>query len=222
MNTLAGDWWESGSWWQFVITIAVGIAVGVLAAWATLRASNPKRQLTWWVRSNTPLMNMPGTSEGSELAVTFFGAPLASPRIVELVIANSGRRDITAAMFHDAQPLRFDFGAPVCTILDVTTSPAGSIRPTFDTAGWRIVGNDTSGECWVDVLPSLLSKGQEVVLSVLVDGDEKPVDLVRFPLVDVTPVSEAPGERSRALAEALSRTSIYLGPIRIRVRSDRP
>ncbi|MFD8262791.1 hypothetical protein ACFV19_28635 [Streptomyces griseoluteus] len=161
-------------------------------------------------------MSLPGTSEESELAVTFFGAPLTSPRIVELVIANSGRRDITAAMFHDAQPLRFDFGVPVCTILDATTTPAGSIRPMFDTAGWAVAGNNGWGDAWVDVVPSLLSRGQEVVMTVLVEGDEKPVKLASFPLVDVTPVSEPSGERSRALAETIGRMPIYLGPFRIR------
>lgn len=185
MEIFASAWWQEGSLSQFLIVLLAGAAVGGLGAWATLRASNPKRQLNWWVQSNTPLMSVPGTSGESELAVTFHGAPLASPRIVELVIANSGRRDITATMFHASQPIRFDFGVPVCTILDATTTPAGSVRPMFDTAGWVVVARDGSGECWVDVAPSLLSRGQEVVMTVLVDGAEKTVECSRYPLVDV-------------------------------------
>lgn len=223
MKHVAGEWWESGSWWQFAITIAAGVAVGVFSAWAALSASNPKRKLNWWVQSNTPLMSVPQYSPGGVLALTFEGVTLDNPRIVELVIANQGRRDITSALFHNNDSIRFDFGAVLCTILDVTTAPQGSVPPSLMASPWRILGSGPAsthrravGETWLDVEPSLLAKGQVVTVVVLLDGEEKPVSLARFPLVDVTPASEPPGARSRALAEVIARTPIFVGPFRIR------
>ncbi|MGW7465851.1 hypothetical protein ACWGJT_14370 [Streptomyces xantholiticus] len=214
MEIVAGEWWESGSWWQFAITITAALAVGALAAWATMRSNNPKRKINWWVQSNTPLMSE--QFAGGNLTVNFLGIPVASPRIVELVIANAGRRDITAGMFHNGEAMKFDFEADVCTILDLTTSPGGSVLPSRNTGAWTVVGNQTSGESWLEIEPSLLRRGQVVTVTVLVDGDEKPVQCVRFPLVDVEQASVAPGARSRALTDALADTVFSLGPISIR------
>lgn len=88
MEISAGDWWAEGSVWQFVIPIVVGIAVGALSAWATLRANNPKRKLNWWVQSNTPILTLPQSAASDPLTVNFHGVQLKKPRIVELTIVN--------------------------------------------------------------------------------------------------------------------------------------
>ncbi|MFD5888228.1 hypothetical protein ACFWHQ_19905 [Streptomyces sp. NPDC060334] len=202
MEIIAGEWWESGSWWQFAITITASLAVGALAAWATMRSNNPKRKVAWWVQSNTPLVGE--QFAGGNLSVHFVGVSVANPRIVELLIANDGRRDITAGMFHNGEAIRFDFEADVCTVLDLTTSPSGSLPPSTNTGAWTIRATETSGESWLEIAPCLLRRGQLVTVTVLIDGDEKPVRCTRFPLVDVEVASVPPGSRSRALTGAIA------------------
>ncbi|WP_406170599.1 hypothetical protein [Streptomyces sp. NBC_00996] len=226
MSSMAGEWWENVNVWAIVVSAVVALLVGSLGTWATFRSANPKRKLNWWVQSNTPLMSVPQHSADGALAVTFHGVSIDNPRIVELVIANQGRRDLTSAMFHNSESIRFDFGAVLCTILDVTTAPAGSMPPSLEHFPWRLHVAPPSagsaqlqtvvGETWLDLKPSLLSKGQVVTVAVLLDGEEKPVRLTRFPLVDVAPASEPPGARSRVLAEAITQASISVGPFRIR------
>ncbi|WP_328925585.1 hypothetical protein OG429_13625 [Streptomyces sp. NBC_00190] len=213
MEIAAGEWWESGSWWQLAVTITASLAVGALAAWATIRANNPKREVNWWVQSNTPLMGE--QFAGGNLSVHFVGVPVANPRIVELVIQNGGRRDITAGMFHNGEAIQFDFEADVCTVLDLTTSPTGSVPPRTNTAGWTVTANETSGESWLEIKPCLLRRGQLVTVTLLIDGDEKPVRCTRFPLVDVEEASVPPGLRSRALTDAFANTVLQIGPFSI-------
>ncbi|MFJ2418699.1 hypothetical protein [Streptomyces brevispora] len=201
MVTLAGQWWENVNVWAIVVAAIVALLVGWLSAWATFRSANPKRKLNWWVQSNTPLMSQ---AADSGLSVRFGGLPLANPRVVELVIANHGRRDITAGMFHAGEAIRFDFGIGVCTVLDVTSAPSGTVTPGLDSGAWIVVGNSSTHESWLDVKPSLLSQGQEVTVTMLLDGDEEPVKCLQVPLVDVKVVSEAPGVFSYSLMEAMA------------------
>ncbi|MFF0836670.1 MULTISPECIES: hypothetical protein [unclassified Streptomyces] len=190
MMILAGGWWVSGALWQFAITTITGIAVGVLGAVATLRASHPKRLLSWQVHSNKPLDSWnsagpPPPDSVPAIAVTFLGTPLAKPRIIELSIENRGRLDITSDMFHGGRPMEFDFGVDVCAVLDLTTAPGGSVKPEIETGTWMVVGTRTSGDSWLHLKPSLLSGQQKVTFTLLVDGDEKPVQLLAAPLVNV-------------------------------------
>jgi hypothetical protein len=191
--TMAGAWYESGNFWQFAVTTIVAVAVGALGAVATTRAGNPKRKINWWVQSNTPLVSLPQfAAGGGNLSVQFAGRTVVAPRVVELVIANQGRHDITAGMFHGDETIRFDFATGVCTVLDVVSTPSGTMNPQLDTGTWGVVGNSVSHESWLDVKPFLLSRGQVVSVTILLDGDEAPVTCLRAPLVEVDVVSVAP------------------------------
>ncbi|MEV7394889.1 hypothetical protein [Streptomyces sp. NPDC091215] len=216
MEKLATGWWESGSWWQFVITIVASLIVGVLGAWAAFRSANPKRRINWWIQSNTPLFDRPA-GDGALLNVTLGSVRLSSPRVVELVISNSGRHDVTAEMFHGAEPIKFDFDHAVAAVLDVASAPEGTLLPQIET--WQELIPRTGGQHRGGLLirPALLRRGQTVTVTVLIDGEEKPVRCVQFPLVDVDQTSVRPGSFSREVADVLQDTFLYIGPIRIRV-----
>ncbi|MFF2570991.1 hypothetical protein [Streptomyces sp. NPDC058084] len=216
MERLAGEWWESGSWWQFAITISVSLIVGAVAAWAALRAANPKRKINWWVQSNTPLFDQPA-GDGSLLNVTLGSVRLTSPRIIELVIANVGRRDVTASMFHDAEAMKFDFDRNVASVLDIATEPEGTLQPQIET--WDVLIPGTGGMRRGGLLlkPALLRRGQTITVTVLIDGDERPVRCVSFPLVDVEESNIPPGSFSRELTDVMAGSFLYVGPFRIRV-----
>ncbi|MCG0289358.1 hypothetical protein [Streptomyces sp. PSAA01] len=190
MEILANAWWTTGAFWQYVITTVVAVAVGALGAWATLRANHPKLKLSWWVRSNTSLLpeitDQVGGPGGPRLTVQLGNTVVSKPRLIELAVANTGRRDISAANFHQDQPIVFRLGgAQLLSIFGGTSEPAGTGDPIFG----LIIANQTR-ERLFSIPPLLLRRGQVVIVRLLVDGDEKPVELLDAPLVDVSVANE--------------------------------
>ncbi|MEU2967515.1 hypothetical protein ABZ687_21425 [Streptomyces ardesiacus] len=193
MNLLSAAWWEEGSLPQFLIPLIVGVLVGVLGAWATLRAAHPKRVLNWWVLSDQPLLSHTVRSrDGSGLSIQFDSIPLDEPRIVTLALANQGRRDITAAMFHGGEALSFDLGGRVLAILDIEGT-AGTTPPDAHHDQIVVIGHRVEAANWLKVKPSLFRRGQEAAITLLVDGSGE-VKCLAAPLVDVNVTSRPPRE----------------------------
>ncbi|MFE5663388.1 hypothetical protein ACFQ7W_05595 [Streptomyces niveus] len=172
----ASRWYESGSFWQFAITIVVAVSLGALGAFATMRASNPKRRIVYRTLANTSLF-VASHSQTGALAVTHGTTPVSRPRVIELELKNSGRRDITLAQFHDGESIKYDLGAEVVAVLGASTSPVGSMAPTVETEP-AVPGS-------LNIRPFLLMRKQVVRISVLVDGAEAEVKCLRMPLIDV-------------------------------------
>ena len=179
---IATPWYESGSFWQFAITTLVAVAVGFLGAFATLRASNPKRRLAYRTVSNTSLF-VASHSQTGALTVAHHGTTVQRPRVVELELKNAGRRDITAAQFHAGESIVYDLGADVVAVLEVASHPSGSVTPS--------VSISTGNRRQIVIPPCLLTRKQSVSISLLVDGSARPVRCLGAPLVDVQ-VREAP------------------------------
>ncbi|MFF3489254.1 hypothetical protein ACFYXC_39360 [Streptomyces sp. NPDC002701] len=201
MEILAGQWWHNIDVWTIVIAAVVSLLVGWIGAWATLRSNNPKQELGWWEQSNTPLFaESRYAGQTGPLTVQLGHTRLEKPRIIDLVIMNLGRRDITAAMFHEGAPLRFSFGAPVLVILEYESRPAATLGQLIDTyvdIGSMPTAPTVGG---IELKPTLLRKGQVVTITVLVDGGRAATRCTDFPLVDVTEVTEPPGTRARTFA----------------------
>jgi hypothetical protein len=200
MTPLAGDWWASGSLWQFVITIGSGVAVGVLGAWATFRSANPKRRLQWWTTVQPPLFD---TRFGGRITVSAYDITAENPRIVQLSVANVGRRDITSAMFHDGECLEFEFGSRVLATLAVDQEPeegryAGILLPAV--GGKEII-----------LSPGHIRRGQVITLTFLLDGQDVGVRCRRMPLVDIDFVRADLGEASLTWGEVL-REAVFPSP----------
>ncbi|MBB4714443.1 hypothetical protein [Streptomyces luteogriseus] len=188
---IAESWYESGSFWQFAITTIVAVAVGALAAWATMRSANPKRRLNYGTRTNASLL-IASHSQSGALQVTHNGTPVSRPRIVELELRNSGRRDITAAQFHANEPLKFNLGADVVGVLGMASEPSGTIAPSIELphATPRVIA----------IPPSLLARKQVFRVALLVDGPRAEVCCVQAPLVDVAVRSGIQESSSRLLS----------------------
>jgi hypothetical protein len=170
---IAESWYESGSFWQFAITTLVAVAVGALGAFATMRAANPKRRLVYSTPTNASLFAASHARTGA-LQVTHQGTPVSRPRVVELELRNAGRRDITAAQFHNGEALSVNLGADVVGVLDVRSTPSTTVAPSVDTSSSRVI----------TIPPTLLVRKQVVRLTVLVDGPRADVT-VQAPLTDV-------------------------------------
>lgn len=192
MESIAAAWWEEGNFLQFVIPLLIGLLVGGLGAWATLRAANPKRVFNWWVLSDRPLVGRAldvAPFGGDGLSVMFSSVPLSEPRIVELAFANQGRRDITAAMFHNNDSIRFDLGVSIISVLEVERRPEGAPSFHHDYANVMVQGRTVTADTWLALLPGLLRRKESVVLTLLVDGRAAKVKCTAFPLVDVLKTS---------------------------------
>ncbi|MEV7199401.1 hypothetical protein [Streptomyces griseoluteus] len=172
---IAESWYESGSFWQFVITTLAAVALGALGAWATMRASNPKRRLDYSTLTNAPLF-IASHSQTGALQVTHHGTVVNRPRIVELELRNAGRHDITAAQFHGGQSLKVELGANVVGLLAVKSTPATTLAPS--------VGIDAASSQTIVIPPALLVRKQAVRVTILVDGPKRDVT-IQAPLISV-------------------------------------
>ncbi|MCX4413185.1 hypothetical protein OOK43_07775 [[Kitasatospora] papulosa] len=205
---IAGAWYESGSFWQFAITTLVAVAVGALAAYATMRAANPKRRLGYSARTNASLF-IASHSQTGALQVTHNSTPVNRPRIIELELRNAGRHDITATHFHAGEALRFDLGADVVGILGVTSTPSGTVVPA--------VGIDASVPRVVAIPPSLLARKQVIRATFLVDGPRAEVSCIQAPLIDVAvreggaaPEPDAHRFTTRVVSATAALSTVYL------------
>ncbi|WP_344429405.1 hypothetical protein [Streptomyces lavendulocolor] len=176
MLLAADPFYESGTFWAATSAI-VAVCVGVGAMWATLRANNPKRQLTYaW--SDTALLQSHQGLNG-ELEIRLNRAPLTDPRVVRVSLANTSRRDIGSSHFDRSEPIRFSFGTPILKLLDTEVQPATSAPPPVTARGAELL-----------IGPGRLGRGDTVTYHVLIDG--APTYRCQQQLLDVT-VLENPG-----------------------------
>ncbi|MER5780192.1 hypothetical protein ABT104_00475 [Streptomyces mobaraensis] len=169
MVNLAEGWYTNGLLWT-IVGVAVSLRVGVLACWATLKAANPKLRLVYRLNLATKLL---GHHDSSGLHVMHNGEALANPHVAEVLVANVGRRDIVASMFHGNTPLTLDLGEPILTLLATKSHPTGTLAPPM-------VITDTK----LGVQPSHIVRGQKVTYTLLLDGPVS--DVVAIPsLVNV-------------------------------------
>ncbi|MFJ6893576.1 hypothetical protein [Streptomyces hokutonensis] len=197
---IAEPWYESGSFWQFAITTLVAVAVGALGAFATTRASNPKRRLDYSTPTNASLF-VASHSQTGALQVTHNGTPVNRPRIIELKLRNAGRRDISAAEFHNGESMKVNVGANVVVVgvLEVKSEPASTSVPSFNI--------DASGA--INIPPTLLARRQVVRMTILVDGPRESVQ-VQAPLVDVDVQGAGSTESEEAWLDRAAKYALVL------------
>jgi hypothetical protein len=175
--TSAENYIGSNDFWNTLITAIVAIVVAVCAAWATLRSVNPRRRLIWRQHVNTTLL--PDVNPATGISVTHGQNAVAEPRLVELLIKNAGRRDVQGSDFVNAEnSLVFDFGAPIVSVLGSRVEPA--------TAAPCVTSHRESE---LRIHPGLISRGQTIHLTVLVDGADREAVLKLASILE-TPVKE--------------------------------
>lgn len=155
---IADSYIGSNDFWNTAITVVVALAVGWLAAWATLRSVNPRRRLIWRESFNGTLLRASAT--GTAISVTSGSTVLDEPRLIEIHLKNIGSRDIQASDFVCGDDsLIFDCGASIIDVVGIQTVPTTAVAPS-----WMHIGND------LHVKPSFMPKGQSTSFTILVDG----------------------------------------------------
>ncbi|WP_307622438.1 hypothetical protein [Streptomyces sp. V3I7] len=165
----------SNDFWNTVITVLVAALFGGLAVWGTLYAAKPRRHLLWIEASNSPLLD-PNTHSHS-FDVNYDGASIARPRLVTLILKNTGKRDVREQDFTSGDDsLVFDFKTPVVSVLSVQANPTSAPAPRTTITGNKVAVNK-----------GLFKTGQSAEFLVLVDGGKHDVECASAHLLE-TPV----------------------------------
>jgi len=182
MRYYADAWYSSATLWAAAAVVVAAVA-GAAAVWATLRAAGARRTTLFVSMAGAELLNT-STAMGS-LEVLVNGNPLANPRIVTLIVANDGKRDITAESYSESNPVRLDVGCPIVEVIGAETRPDGRAVPTYSTAGSEL-----------HLGPGLISARQALRFQLLVDGPEPTLSCHAALLaVDIESVTRSPRNR---------------------------
>jgi hypothetical protein len=154
---LAQHFYTSGTFWS-AAGVGAAIGVGVAAVWATLRANNPKRRITY-LMTDTGLVQ---THQGlvGVIEIRRNGVVLINPRVVRIKLTNTSRRDVGSGDFDQQIPIKMDVGTP---ILELLGSPTGLPR-TSATPVAVLSGSE------LHIGPGRIGKGESIEYLVLVDG----------------------------------------------------
>lgn len=154
----AGPWYATAGF--SAVLAVVGVLIGGVGVWAALVFGRVRRRLWLSMPAVTPLLTHAAGQVDAELQVRYGDTVVAAPHVVELRLMVWGRRDVRAEDFSGGQPLTIEVGVPVVRILQVAWDRPG----TAATPDLRVAGSV------VAVLPSLLTVGRRLSLSLLVDG----------------------------------------------------
>jgi hypothetical protein len=150
-------WYESGTFYAAAGAIAV-VVIGAVTIWVTLRVGSIKRQLTYSMTDDTPLLATTTGLARADLEVLYQGQRLDAPRVISVRLASRGRRDIASGDFDQNRPLAIDVGVPIVKRL------ATESAPELPEAAVRVDGQR------LIVGPCLIRKRQVISFSFLVDG----------------------------------------------------
>ncbi|MFE9610974.1 hypothetical protein [Streptomyces sp. NPDC006012] len=147
-----GRFWKSDVFWGAVAALA---ALG--AIWATLRASHPRRALSYDFNV-VPLVQRHEGLSGA-LEICFNGNAVQGPHIILAGLANSSRRDISSSHFDQSAPIKIRIGASVLGLLSAKTYPESAAAPTATVQGSEL-----------HIGPGRIGRGECVNYALLVDG----------------------------------------------------
>lgn len=153
---------------QALGVIIVGLLSVLAIIWAARNVRLPKRRLDYGIAEVVTLV-MPQSSIRHDLEVSHNGTVLTQPRLVTIRLVLRGRQDIASDDYDSDQPLRIGLGTPIVTILEISTRPGTSAIP--------VVSLDDST---LAIGPSLIHSGQQIKISVLIDGASVSLECTSF------------------------------------------
>jgi hypothetical protein len=182
-----------------IIVAVVGIAVSVFAA---RRWGNRRRKILFsW--SSAPLLP-PGHDDGL-LEVTYRDFKVKDPHLVTFRVTNVGPSDIASQHFDAGKPLTVVLN---CVMYGVTSSSHGHATVS------RAIGADGV----IDLRPTLLRRGDEWAVEIVVEGEARPT--LESSLID-TDVVEGPSVLQQ-LAEQLVDVAVTISlPFGVRIQLKR-
>lgn len=171
----SGPWYSSITLWTALGSI---FAFGLLsfAAWAAWSSYIAGRRPVLTYALNVQSL-LPLAPEGV-LDITYRGAAVESPSLVQVRIVNQGRRDIPSTAFDGGKPLVLDLGVPIVAVLSHNSHLLGA----HTAAG---------GNTHIEIGPLLIPRGHSLSLALLVSGTQLDVTW-NNPLIDVDTVQEPP------------------------------
>lgn len=186
MQISAGQWYTSGTFWAAAAVVVSALSAGA-AGWVAFRVANPKRRLVYGLSKASPLIARHHGELGEHSITVSSGEQvLDQPYVLDIQLANQGRRDIPSSAFDTAEPIRLDVG---CTIVAILRSPsmhvprrtllrqrshilergAGEPRARLVVRGVYHPRVEVDGTA-LKIGPSLLPKRQKFSLTLLVNG----------------------------------------------------
>ncbi|MFE7114121.1 hypothetical protein ACFU99_01685 [Streptomyces sp. NPDC057654] len=155
-----GPLWSSETFWA-AAGVAVGAGIGAAGVYATRRAAFPKRRLMYSFSSSSLVQRHQRNISANVLHIRLGERELHNPRLVNLRLENTGRRDISSAQFDQDEPLRIVLGLPVVELVSMAAEPPAAVGLIFD-------GLDDHG---MSICPGRLGAGEAITYTLLVDGD---------------------------------------------------
>jgi hypothetical protein len=139
----------SGTFWAAAGAV-IGLLVGTVAIRATYRVAFPRRRI---------LYGMPVVAPMRSDAI-HQGTALSEPHFLNIRLVSRSRLDTPSSAYDKGNPIRLDVAIPIVEVLKVTSFPESIPAPEFTIDGSAL-----------KVGPSRIGKRQEILFSVLADGD---------------------------------------------------
>lgn len=120
---LAGSHWYASGTFYSAAGLLAAVLVGIATVVATLFAASTRRQITYHLAEDTPLLSA-ATPLQADIEVFCQGQRLTSPRVVAIRLTSRSRKDIGSGDFDHDTPLSIDLGVPIVKLLAADADPA--------------------------------------------------------------------------------------------------